>query len=289
VDRLDQLRTRYGLKLEEMRQIKNFEELTSRHSGASLKKIMDNLALPSDDPNGRALDIVVCSNIIEVGVDIDRLSLLTVLNQPKSVATYIQVAGRIGRKWMDSVEEPGRPGLVLTIYSHLRSRDLAYYEMFKSFHQSMYKYVESSSITPFSRPVLERSLHAAMVAYVRLLGGEGYANVPYPFPNEMLGRFKELIVKRVIKIDPNEQGTVEEIFLRRLEEWQNHQETEWETNNPKPDNVPIMYKAGNYVSQRVLNNAWSTQTSMRSVDKECMVEIFNPKNERQSKKMMNNE
>ena len=46
VDRLDQLRTRYGLKLEEMRQIKNFEELTSRHSGASLKKIMDNLALP---------------------------------------------------------------------------------------------------------------------------------------------------------------------------------------------------------------------------------------------------
>ena len=289
VDRLDQLRTRYGLKLEEMRQIKNFEELTSRHSGASLKKIMDNLALPSDDPNGRALDIVVCSNIIEVGVDIDRLSLLTVLNQPKSVATYIQVAGRIGRKWMDSAEEPGRPGLVLTIYSHLRSRDLAYYEMFKSFHQSMYKYVESSSITPFSRPVLERSLHAAMVAYVRLLGGEGYANVPYPFPNEMLERFKELIVQRVIKIDPNEQGTVEEIFQRRLEEWQNHQETEWETNNPKPDNVPIMYKAGNYVSQRVLNNAWATQTSMRSVDKECMVEIFNPKNERQSKKMMNNE
>jgi hypothetical protein len=161
--------------------------------------------------------------------------------------------------------------------------------MFKSFHQSMYKYVESSSITPFSRPVLERSLHAAMVAYVRLLGGEGYANVPYPFPNEMLERFKELIVQRVIKIDPNEQGTVEEIFQRRLEEWQNHQETEWETNNPKPDNVPIMYKAGNYVSQRVLNNAWATQTSMRSVDKECMVEIFNPKNERQSKKMMNNE
>ena len=94
-------------------------------------------------------DIVVCSNIIEVGVDIDRLSLLTVLNQPKSVATYIQVAGRIGRKWMDS-EEPGRPGLVLTIYSHLRSRDLAYYEMFKSFHQSMYKYVELVVLRPFA-------------------------------------------------------------------------------------------------------------------------------------------
>lgn len=289
VDRLDELRTRYGFKLEEMRQIKNFEELTSRHSGASLKRIMDNLALNSNDPNGRTLDLVVCSNIIEVGVDIDRLSLLTVLNQPKSVATYIQVAGRIGRRWMDDKQEPGRPGLVLTIYSHLRSRDLAYYEMFKSFHQSMYKYVESSSITPFSRPVLERSLHAVMIAYVRLLGGESYANIPYPFPNELLSRFKRLIVDRAMQIDPNEKGTVEEIFNRRFEEWQNHQETEWETNNPKPDNVPIMYRAGSYVSQRVMNNAWPTQTSMRSVDKECMVEIFNPKNERQSKKMMGNE
>ena len=49
-----------------------------------------------------------------------------------------------------------------------------------------------------------------------------------------------------------------------------------------------MYRAGKYVSKRVLNNAWATQTSMRSVDKECMVEIFNPKNERQ-KKIINNE
>ena len=100
-----------------------------------------------------------------------------------------------------------------------------------------------------------------MVA-VRLLGGEGYANVPYPL-NEMLERFKELIVQRVIKIDPM-QGTVEEIFQRRLQEWQNHQETEWETNNPQPGNVPLMYRAGKYVSKRVLNNAWATQTSMFS-------------------------
>ena len=97
VDRLDQLRTRYGLKLEEMRQIKNFEELTSRHSGASLKKIMDNLALPSDDPNGRALDRLFV--LISLKLEGYRsVILLTVLNQPKSVATYIQVAGRIGRK-----------------------------------------------------------------------------------------------------------------------------------------------------------------------------------------------
>ena len=143
--------------------------------------------------------------------------------------------------------------------------------------------------TPFSRQYWNVLFLYAYGCVCETFGGEGYANVPYPFPNEMLERFKELIVQRVIKIDPNEQGTVEEIFQRRLDEWQNHQETEWETNNPKPDNVPIMYKAGNYVSQRVLNNAWATQTSMRSVDKECMVEIFNPKNERQSKKMMNNE
>ena len=60
----------------------------------------------------------------------------------------------------------------------------------------------------------------------------------------MLERFKELIVQRVIKIDPNEQGTVEEIFQRRLEEWQNHQETEWKPITPNQTMCPLCTRLG---------------------------------------------
>ena len=62
--------------------------------------------------NKKAVDICLSSSVIEVGVDISRISLLSIVSAPKSVSQYIQVSGRVGRDW-----SKGKSALVVTIYS----------------------------------------------------------------------------------------------------------------------------------------------------------------------------
>lgn len=108
-----------------------------------------------------AQDVVLASNIIEVGVDVDRLSLMTIVGQPKTTAQYIQVSGRIGRK------PDERPGLVVTIYSNRNARDKSHFEHFNEYHQKLYGEVESSSATPYSQMAIRRGLNAVIIGFIR--------------------------------------------------------------------------------------------------------------------------
>ena len=70
--------------------------------------------------------------MIEVGVDITRISLLSIVSAPKSVSQYIQVSGRVGRDWHN-----GKSALVITIYSPTKPRDRSLYEQFRSYHEQL--------------------------------------------------------------------------------------------------------------------------------------------------------
>lgn len=109
--------------------------------------------------DGGALDLVPCTNILSVGIDINRLGLMLVNGQPKLVAEYIQATSRVGRGSVD--------GLVVTLFSPNKARDRSHYEDFRSFHENMYRYVEPTSVTPLSPPARKRTLHAALIAIVR--------------------------------------------------------------------------------------------------------------------------
>lgn len=50
-----------------------------------------------------------------------------------------------------------------------RPRDRSHYERFEAFHQSFYRSVEATSVTPFAAPVLDRALPAVVVALARHL------------------------------------------------------------------------------------------------------------------------
>ena len=268
-DRLKILRRRSGIDFREIRRLYEVLELTSRLRSDEVPKAIDALEIIGGNQSKAGnypVDACLASNIIEVGVDIDRLSLLTIVGQPKSTSQYIQVAGRVGRRWYE------RPGLVVTVLGPNNPRDRSHYERFRSYHERLYAQVEPTSVTPYSPPVLERALHAVMAAYIRQYGGPNMSASPLPAPVEELKRLRDMLKARVDLIDPNEAPALLAKFDQRLTEWKTRMRTEWDTRSAAGD-VGLLTAAGSYLPSEEWSFTWPTPMSMRNVDAECRTEI----------------
>lgn len=151
-------------------------ELTSRISTGKVSEYKRQLALEFSNPQKskggkgskkgeskqeKPVDIAIATNMISVGLDITRLGLMVVYGQPKTSAEYIQATSRVGR-------DDSRPGLVITILNMKKMRDRSHYERFNSYHESFYRNVEATSVTPFSPRALDRGLAGVVVALARL-------------------------------------------------------------------------------------------------------------------------
>ena len=167
-----------------VRLLSSVDELTSRKDSTDIPDVLDHLEVAFDpqseakrkelqkkghfkDLPKRPLDVLLATNMVSVGVDVQRLGLMVVAGQPKTTAEYIQATSRVGRKF---------PGLVFTAYNWTRPRDLSHYERFEHYHATFYNYVEALSVTPFASGALSRGLTALLVSCVRLQGTEFNAN-----------------------------------------------------------------------------------------------------------------
>lgn len=159
--RLKFLFNRENYLSDDRRNLKIVEELTSRLSQAEIVAMMDKLSTSYESDASKVIDACLASNIIEVGVDIARLSLMGIVGQPKTTAQYIQVTGRVGRRWWE------RPGLILMIYNPSKSRDRSHFEQFHSYHRRLYERVEPTSATPFALSAIQRALPGALILWAR--------------------------------------------------------------------------------------------------------------------------
>lgn len=133
-------------------------ELTSRVSTDKVAEARQRLEC-SFHEKGR-VDCAIATNMISVGLDIQRLGLMVVLGQPKSHAEYIQATSRVGR-------DDKRPGLVVTVLNMHKPRDRSHYERFRYYHETFYRSVEGGSVTPFSARALDRGFSGALVSLAR--------------------------------------------------------------------------------------------------------------------------
>lgn len=133
-------------------------ELTAQATG-DVSEAMQRLEVPYTAKG--CADLCFATSMIEVGVDINRLGLLTMFGQPKSASQYIQVAGRVGRS------EDSAPGAVFVVLSPFNNRDRSHFEQFSTFHRRLYASVEPVSITPYTPAALERGLAGAVTSWLR--------------------------------------------------------------------------------------------------------------------------
>lgn len=235
-----------------------YDELTSRKNSFEIGDVLKNLE--KKYPNN-AYDFIMASNMISVGVDVGRLGLMFVNGQPKSNAEYIQATSRVGRK---------TPGLVVVLQDSSRSRDRSHYEQFKSYHSSIYKFVEATSLTPFSERSRDRALHAVLIGMSRhliegLKANKKAKNVSEY--NDQIQQFIKFIVEKVRVIDEREALPTEKQLKKILTEWESLAGNDLIYQKyGKDTGTPLLIDFDNNY-----DNGFKTLNSMRNVDVESKV------------------
>ncbi len=201
------------------RSVRIVDELTSRVSNKEIPKKLDQLEVkfkPTwEKGETRAIDIVLATNMLSVGVDVNRIGLMVVNGQPKNTAEYIQATSRVGRSF---------PGLVCTVLTWSRPRDLSHYETFEHYHATFYKHVEAQSVTPFAARALDRGLTGAMVSLLRL---ENDSMNPNPGAQSLDSsgkaealRARKVLSERAWKVkDKAARTTADSMTADRIDRW----------------------------------------------------------------------
>lgn len=248
------------------REIHSIEELSAGIKGSKIPEVLAKLT------QERGVDILPCTNMISVGVDIERLGMMIVTGQPKATAEYIQASSRVGR----SKKRP--PGIVITQYSPTKPRDRSHYETFKTYHQALYRYVEPTSVTPWAKPALERALHASLIAAVRATGylrrneNAKFFDAQNPDFIEIYNSFKHRIDLAMKGLTSTEKKEVFDFLQQLVDQWQ-----ERASRSVKP---LTHYEAGKQFQPLIQSfesaqhdEAWRTLNSMRNVDTETHLYI----------------
>ena len=258
------------------------DELTSRVSTTELNQTLNKLekihySQENWDNKVYPVNLLLATNMISVGIDVDRLNVMVILGQPKLTSEYIQASSRVGRKY---------PGVVFVQYDGARSRDRSHYEQFKSYHESFYRYVEPTGVTPFSEPARKRALHAVIVALIRhnyfetdealrLYNREQFETELKELSDYVIRRMDNINSRLSYEISDNTAEVEEEIDIiyekiNRLVEHAEHEKIEYGNimGFKKPEQYRVLKPFG--VDEEEYDS-FNTMTSMRNV--EAMVNV----------------
>lgn len=242
------------------------DEITSNVPRSQQAELLERLNRSCDEKDH--LDFVASTNMLSVGVDVPRLGLMLMNGQPKATAEYIQATSRVGRK--------DHPGLVFSLFRSTRPRDRSHYENFLPYHSALYRFVEPTSVTPWSPPSRDRSLHAALIILVRHhLGlaaddkaGEIVRNLPAVDDYiEQIVSVTEAVEHRETSRTRAELQHFRDDWIERATRATRANKRLYYTPNGKGQ-INLMQDFDSKV------NAWQTLRSMRNVDRESVLDVM---------------
>jgi hypothetical protein len=242
--------------------INQVEQMTSNVQNWDIPKILERLFIPASRPDD-AIGILCASNMISVGVDVPRLGLMLVHGQPNGTSEYIQASSRVGR-------QASHPGLVIAHYSKTKTRDTSHYETFRSYHHSLYKYVEPTSVTPMALPARQRALPAALVGTIRavhaLIENDHAGRASFGHPEYR--RTIELLKERLAATGDNDHSLGSRHLEELVSEWDRRCGSQLVFDSPdrKLDSLICDFN-------QPRRNSWPCGRSFRNVDVACDVGV----------------
>lgn len=240
------------------------KELTSRISGYEIKNVLHTLEAVNIDENDfdgsvrRAIDVVFATNMISVGLDIERLNVILLNGQPKGISEYIQVTSRIARK---------HPGLVLSLFNPFKVRDKSHYENFSAFHNNYYRFVEPISVTPYTRVAIRKLMPTMLTAYLRLVKG---IKMPIQINDKDLDEFKSFMADRMNN---------DEMHRFLLAKVKDHMDFLREKLSQAPELTfkDLLVPASDAATLDYVHGDWLTMNSMREISPNTVIKLTTPK------------
>ncbi|GAA4598093.1 helicase-related protein [Planotetraspora phitsanulokensis] len=241
------------------------EELTANLSRAEQPRLLERLEI--SHPEEGAVSFLASTNMLSVGIDVRRLSLMLMMGQPKTTSEYIQATSRVGRHRV--------PGLVVTMLRPTKPRDRSHYEAFGVYHQSLYRHVEPTSVTPWSLASRQRALHGCLVILFRhglgLSADDQAGEVLHR--SDDLERIKKQLLAHVGTADPHELAATERDLNRLITEWIDLAQI------AERSNKKLRYTFQGRAQKNLIkqfgrgDGLWETLNSMRNVDNEALVKV----------------
>lgn len=248
------------------RRLKFAQELTSRISSERIKETLDrlNIRFENDIENSRVIDLVLATNMISVGLDVQRLGVMLVNGMPRNIAEYIQSTSRVARK---------NKGVVFTLFNPDSSRDLSYFEHFISFHQKFYKEIEPLSLTPFTENTFDRMLLTTIVTYFRHKIGNCSNDAVINLNKEIINNELADLIEKHKGITDNEKND----FMVKVEKLLNY----WEDRITAATNAnyKLKFKSNNQeesflkTRDQIKNGEIAIMQSVRNVEASTKIKI----------------
>lgn len=249
-------------------------ELTSRRGPEELPNDLRELGL-NVDRTDQAIDVVLSSNMLSVGIDVPRLALMLMVGQPKTTSEYIQATSRVGRGNIR--------GVVTTLFRSNRARDRSHYETFRSYHESLYRTVEPTSVTPWSLASRDRSLAGALVMLIRnsytALAANSAASLLDLQSQQLRDSIQALVeeLQRLVHLsdDAEVEETVDQVWAL-LKDWNRRAE------EARGAGTDLVYDRTRTAPSALLKRfgqpgeGWLVADSMRSVEPNVAIEVREP-------------
>lgn len=263
------------LPFDKLRPLWPFKELTGRIAANEVAESLTELSRKSSQDG--FIRTCLASSIMEVGVDVPRLGLLTIMFQPKSTAQYIQVSGRVGR------DRENGPGLVIMLYNSSRARDRSVYEKFTTYHQRLYAQVEPVSVTPFAIESMKHGLVGSLLSHYRSTSQMG--KTATTVDAEVFGKSVQVLQTRLelVANDPLKLADLKSQSSSFLKKWKNYQPTLWsyswqkEKNNAPEDLDTALMRARREPIADIDDQSELVPSSLRNVDGQTQLRpVANP-------------
>ena len=215
------------------------------------------------------LDAVLATNMVSVGLDVPRLALMVINGQPLTTAEYIQASSRVGRSAV--------PGIVFMNYYRNSARNVSHFENFRPYHESFYRFVEPSSVTPYTYQARLRALHAALVIAVRHSCSSLLANdraATFNPENPEVKKVIQDLKHRCAMADPERKEDIDNHIDKLVDEWQaeirscvsQRRQLHYQANDRERNNERLLY---NHTDK--IKGLWPTLQSMRNVEETALL------------------